>query len=205
MEENNTEKNAKKTPSPNDKNTTDDAVTSPEPSPKKTDSPEKKTPKKQTKKDEVTRMQEENAQLKEEVERLQDRLLRNEAELQNFKRRMQEERIRDRKYATAELMKKLITPLDNFELGLDREREDGIINAHAKGFEMIRRDLLDALASEGLEAIEAVDKPFDPTKHQAVAKEKVDGKDSNIVIEMYQKGYIYKDRVLRPAMVKVSE
>ncbi len=184
-----------------EENVTDEAVTEVKEATKE----EKKPSKRKTKKDEVARMQEENTQLKEEVERLKDRLLRNEAELQNFKRRMQEERIKDRIYATAELMKKLITPLDNFELGLDREREDGVVKPHAKGFEMIRRDLLETLESEGLEPIEAIDKPFDPTKHHAVAKEKVEGMESDIVIEVYQKGYRYKDRVLRPAMVKVSE
>jgi molecular chaperone GrpE len=143
--------------------------------------------------------------LQEEIQTLNDRLLRNQAELQNFKRRINEERIRDRKYANLDLVKKLLTPLDNFELGLMNEMEDGKLKAHAKGFEMIRRDLMDALKQEGLEVLNPENQPFDPNYHQAVSKEPAEGVEPNTIIEVYQKGYRFKDRVIRPAMVKVSE
>ncbi len=143
--------------------------------------------------------------LKNEVSDLKDKMLRNQAELQNFKRRINEERIKDRKYANVDLVKSLLTPLDNFELGLMNEVEDGKLKPYAKGFEMIRRDLFEVLKSEGLAEIEADGKPFDPNRHQAVMKEPKDGVESNMVIEVYQKGYMFKDRVIRPAMVKVSE
>lgn len=144
-------------------------------------------------------------QLKEEVQSLKDQLLRNQAELQNFKRRMNEERIKDRIFANVDLVKKLITPLDNLELGLLNETEDGKIKPYAKGFEMIRRDLMEALKEEGLKEIEATLEPFNPTLHQAVATEKRDDLDPNTIIEVYQKGYQFKERLIRPAMVKVSE
>lgn len=143
--------------------------------------------------------------LEEEVKSLNDQLLRNQAELQNFKRRINEERIRDRKYANLDLVKKLLTPLDNFELGLMNEMEDGKLKAHAKGFEMIRRDLMEALKQEGLEVLNPENQPFDPNYHQAVSKEPAEGVEPNTIIEVYQKGYRFKDRVIRPAMVKVSE
>ncbi len=143
--------------------------------------------------------------LKAEVSTLKDKLLRNQAELQNFKRRMNDERIKDRKYANVDLVKSLLTPLDNFELGLMNETEDGKLKPYAKGFEMIRRDLYEVLKGEGLKEIEALNQPFDPNKHQAVMKEPLEGTKSDMVIEVYQKGYMFKDRVIRPAMVKVSE
>lgn len=143
--------------------------------------------------------------LKEEVQSLKDQLLRNQAELQNFKRRMNEERIKDRIFANVDLVKKLITPLDNLELGLLNETEDGKIKPYAKGFEMIRRDLMEALKEEGLKEIEATLEPFNPTLHQAVAKESRDDLEPNTIIEVYQKGYLFKERLIRPAMVKVSE
>ncbi|MFU8786886.1 MAG: nucleotide exchange factor GrpE [Candidatus Izemoplasmataceae bacterium] len=143
--------------------------------------------------------------LKEEIQSLKDQLLRNQAELQNFKRRMNEERIKDRIFANVDLVKKLMTPLDNLEIGLMNESDNGEIKPYAKGFEMIRRDLMETLKEEGLNEIDALNKPFDPTLHQAVAKEKRDGVESNLVIEVYQKGYTFKDRLIRPSMVKVSE
>ncbi len=144
--------------------------------------------------------------LKDEVETLKDKLLRNQAELQNFKRRMNDERIRDRKYANLDIVKKLLTPLDNFELGLQNEKDDkGKLDPSVKGFDMIRRDLLESLKEEGLKEIEALNQPFDPNFHQAVMKAPQEGVESNTVIEVYQKGYMFKDRVIRPAMVKVSE
>jgi molecular chaperone GrpE len=144
-------------------------------------------------------------QLKQEVANLKDQLLRNTAELQNFKRRMNDERIKDRIFANVELVKKLITPLDNLELGLLNETEDGKIKPYAKGFEMIRRDLMDALKEEGLKPIEGTLEAFNPNLHQAVATEKRDDLEPNTIVEVYQKGYQFKERLIRPAMVKVSE
>ena len=158
--------------------------------------PKKK--KKPTKDDEIKT-------LKEEVAHLQDRLLRNEAELQNFKRRMSEERIKDRKYASIDLIRDLLNPLDNFERGLQIETSNDAVKKHLKGFDMVLKDIIETMKKDGLETIEAEQVPFDPNIHHAVAKEQADDVESNHVIEVYQKGYKYKDRVIRPAMVKVSE
>ena len=155
--------------------------------------------------EEVNPLEEENQSLKQEVETLKDKLLRNQAELQNFKRRMNDERIKDRKFALAELVKALLSPIDNFEIGLQNEVVDGKLKPELKGFDMIRRDIMKILEDEGLKEIEALNQPFDPSYHQAVITEKTEGVDPNIVTEVYQKGYMFKDRLLRPAMVKVSE
>lgn len=136
-----------------------------------------------------------------EVEALKEKLLRNQAELQNFKRRINDERIRERKFANAEFAKSLLPILDNFDFALEKEKEAN----NLKGFEIIQRDLLSALKENGLEEVSALEEPFDPNYHQAVMKEPIDGVESNTVIEVFQKGYVFKDRLIRPAMVKVSE
>ena len=154
---------------------------------------------------ETNPLEEENKALKSEVEQFKDQLLRNQAELQNFKRRMNDERIKDRKFAISEVVKYLLAPLDNFEIGLANEKQDGKLKPELKGFEMIRRDFMNILESQGLKEVEALNQPFDPNYHQAVVKEETEGVEPNIVVEVYQKGYMFKDRLLRPAMVKVSE
>ena len=161
----------------------------------------KDKPKKLSKTD---KLQQEIDTLKEENAQLNDKLLRNSAELQNFKRRMNEERIKDRKFANEDVFKALLPILDNFAIALANEKDKS--NAKAlKGFEMIYKNMLETLESQGLSTIDALDQPFDPSYHQAVMKESKDGVEAGIVIEEFQKGYIYKDRLLRPAMVKVSE
>lgn len=145
------------------------------------------------------------AALEAEIASLQDRLLRNQAELQNFKRRMTEERIRDRVLANVELIRALLTPLDDFDRGLIGEVSNEQVKPHLKGFEMIRNSIFEVLKSQGLEEVEAAGRPFDPKLHQAVATEKNPDFEPGQVMEVYQKGYLYKDRLIRPAMVKVSE
>lgn len=143
--------------------------------------------------------------LEEEVKNLKEQLLRNQAELQNFKRRMTEEKIKERKFANVELVKALLPVIDNLDIALEKEKGNKDIKKALKGFEMIRRDLMKALKDSGLKEIEALNQPFDPNYHQAVMKEQKEDVDSDIVIEEFQKGYLFKDRLVRPAMVKVSE
>jgi len=161
----------------------------------------KKEPEKKSKKQTKKQKDEEIEALKLEVEAMKEKMLRNQAELQNFKRRMNDERIKERKFANAEFAKSLLPILDNFDLALQKEKE----SSNLKGFEMIQRDLLAALKENGLEEVSALNEPFDPNYHQAVMKEEKEGVESNIVIEVFQKGYVLKDRLIRPAMVKVSE
>ncbi len=143
--------------------------------------------------------------LEEEVASMKEQLLRNQAELQNFKRRMTDEKIKERKFANVELIKALLPVIDNFDIALEKEKDNKDFKKTLKGFQMIRRDLMKALSDSGLKEVEALHKPFDPNYHQAVMKEPKEDVESDIVIEEFQKGYLFKDRLVRPAMVKVSE
>ena len=95
--------------------------------------------------------------------------------------------------------------LDNFERALAIKSDDEAIKNYVTGFKMIYDGLMNALEKEGVEVIEAKDKPFDPNMHQALMTEKVEGMESDMVVEELQKGYKLKDRVIRPSYVKVSE
>ena len=143
--------------------------------------------------------------LSEEVTRLNDQLLRNQAELENFKKRMNEERIKDNKYRSQHLATAILPALDTFELAMNVSADNEEVKNFLVGFEMIHKQFIESLASEGVEAIEAVGQSFDPNFHQAVMQEEVDGTEAGIVLAEMQKGYKLKDRVIRPSMVKVSQ
>lgn len=147
----------------------------------------------------------ETESLKQQIEDLKDQLLRNAAELENFKRRMNEERLRETKYRSQSLATNIIPAIDNFERALSATVEDENTKTFLTGFKMIHTQLVEALKQEGVEAIEAEGVAFDPTVHQAVMQEAVEGVESGMVLQELQKGYKLKDRVIRPSMVKVSE
>ena len=107
---------------------------------------------------------------------------------------------------TGELFLREILPvLDNLERALDVKVDDQNVKNYAKGFEMIYQQLVHILNQEGVKEIEALDKPFDPNFHQALMQEAVEGVEPGMVVEVLQKGYMLKDRVLRATLVKVSE
>jgi len=143
--------------------------------------------------------------LKEENQKLKDQLLRNAAELENFKRRMNEEQIRERKYQAQSVVTAVIPAIDNLERAVSIEAEDEAIANFLNGFKMIHGQLIEALANEGVEAIPTEGEAFDPNIHQAVMQEAVEGVESGVVLAELQKGYRLKDRVIRAAMVKVSQ
>lgn len=140
-----------------------------------------------------------------EVNALKDQLLREQAELVNFKRRITDEKIKDRKFANADLFKTLLPVVDHLEAALKVEGQKDAFQAFYPNFKKLHENFLTALADGGLEPVDAEGKPFDPTVHEAVMQEAKDGVDAGIVIEVFQKGYRYHDRILRPSMVKVSE
>ncbi len=169
----------------------------------------KEEQKKEHKKDkkEKCKKNEEVEKLKKEKAELNDKLLRVSAEMQNMKRRYDEEISRIYKYDGEELIKKLLPVIDNFERAIlmdDLNLEDEV-SKFLSGFKMIYGNLRDILKSKGIEEIDCLNKPFDPAKMDAILTEKVEGIESNVVIDVLQKGYIYNDKVIRPAMVKVSE
>lgn len=161
--------------------------------------------KKPSQADKIKDLEAQVEQLTQSVSEYKDQLLRNQAELQNFKRRMTEEKIKDRQYANTDLMKKILPVIDHLEAALTNEGQKEAFQPFLKGFEIIHKNLLDALKSEGLEVIEALEKPFDPNLHEAVMTEANEDYASQTVIQEFQKGYKYKERLLRATMVKVSE
>lgn len=143
-------------------------------------------------------------QLTKEKEELYDRMLRIQAEYENYKRRTMRERAADRKYKSQELASELLPALDNFERALAvKETEEN--KSLIEGITMVYEQILEAFKSEGIESIETVGKEFDPNLHHAVMQVEEEDKPSNIIVEELQKGYILNDRVIRAAMVKVNK
>ncbi len=147
---------------------------------------------------------------KEKIEKLENELkeekeksLRIQAEMMNFRRRQEESLATFKKYANENILKELLLIKDNFERGLSLESEEN--KEIFKGFRMIYQNIDKILEENQVVEINAIDVPFDPAIHQAVMTEHRDGVEPGMVIDCLQKGYKYKDRVLRPAMVKVSE
>lgn len=137
---------------------------------------------------------------------LNEKILRLNAEMANIKRHAMEDRERFMKYEGEEILAKLLPMVDNFERAIALEQsENEELNKFLEGFKMIYANLLTTLKSFGVEEIEAFRKPFDPSKMEAVLTESIVEEESNVVLDVLQKGYIYKDKVLRPAMVKVNE
>lgn len=141
----------------------------------------------------------------EEIANLKDQLLRNQAETINFKNRVKEEQIKDRKYASVNLITDLITPIEYLTKACNMQTEDANLANFLIGFKMIATQITDVLKNDGLVEIDALNQKFDPTIHHAVEKVKVEDKESDIVVEELSKAYKYKDRIVKPAMVKVSE
>ena len=127
------------------------------------------------------------------------------ADAENRKKRLQQDYETNMKYRIQSFALDILPVLDNFERALAIKSEDEAIKNYATGFKMIYDGLMNALQKEGVEVIEAKDKPFDPNVHQALMTEKVEGVDADMVLEELQKGYKLKDRVIRPSYVKVSE
>lgn len=144
-------------------------------------------------------------QLETEKNELYDKYLRLQAEYDNYRKRTQREKVADLTYKSQQLATELLPVLDNFERALQTTGEDESVKSFIDGMEMIYRHLLSVLESEGIEVIPAVGQEFDPTIHQAVVQVEDDQYESNIVVEELQKGYRLKERVLRPAMVKVNQ
>lgn len=146
-------------------------------------------------------------ELKNQVKALEEKALYKDAELINYRKRKDDEVSNMMKYANADMILQILTIVDDFEraISLDDNILDDEVSKFLSGFKMIYSRLIKMLTDSEVKEIEALNKPFDPTYHQAVFTVKEEGVDSNIVLEVLQKGYIYKDKVIRPAMVKVSE
>ena len=145
--------------------------------------------------------------LQEENKALQDKVLRITAEMQNMRRRMEEEKSNLLKYEGEDLIKKILPIVDNFEraINMDDTNLEDEVSKFLSGFKMIYGNLNSILTGYSVEVIDALNKPFDPNTMEAVLTEEVEGVEPNMVIDVLQKGYIYKGKVIRHAMVKVSK
>ena len=143
-------------------------------------------------------------ELQNEVNTLKDKNMRIAAEMVNTLRRKDEETNRLLKYSNESLITELLPVIDNFERALNVDATSNDIESYQKGMTMIYNSLKNILEKFEVKEIEAIDKEFDPSFHQAVMQEEKEGTKENIVIEVLQKGYTYKDKVIRPAMVMIS-
>jgi molecular chaperone GrpE len=149
--------------------------------------------------------QDEVEQLKEQIDEEKNKYLRLLADYDNFRRRATLDKEALQKYQSQNVLTNLIPVLDNFSRAIAVEAKSDEARTMMEGMDMIYRSLVDALKSEGLVEIEALDQEFDPNYHQAIMTGNEEDKPSGVVLEEMQKGYILKDRVLRPSMVKVNE
>lgn len=149
----------------------------------------------------------EKKKLQEEVAILKDKYLRTSAEMQNMKRRMEEEKSNLLKYDGEELIKKLLPIVDNFEraIGMDDANLEDEVSKFLNGFKMLYGNLSETLKGYEVIAMDILHKPFDPNTMNAVMVEEVEGMEPNMVVDVLQKGYTYKGKVIRYAMVKVSK
>ena len=146
-------------------------------------------------------------ELTEKNKMLEEKVLYKDAELINYRKRKDEEVSSMLKYANADIVLQMLTIVDDIEraISLDDNVLDDEVSKFLSGIKMIYSRLIKILNDYEVKEIEALDKEFNPNLHQAVFTAKDENKDANIVLEVLQKGYTYKDKVIRPSMVKVSE
>ena len=139
------------------------------------------------------------------IKLLEEEVLRAKADLINYRRRKDEEVQNLLKYSNADILLSMLPVMDNFERVIEKDDLSDEIKNYLEGFKLIYNQIKDILSSNDVKEIDALGKEFDPTYHHSVATRKEDGKESGIVLEVYQKGYTYKDKVLRPSMVIINE
>jgi molecular chaperone GrpE len=143
------------------------------------------------------------AGLQADLDRFRDLALRSQADFENYKRRAAREKEDAVKYANSSLLQRLVSILDNFELGLAAAKTESEHSPIYSGMVLVQKQLNDLLEENGLQAIEAEGKKFDPNLHEAIAHEP-SGSAEGTVIRQARRGYRFKDRLLRPARVVVS-
>ena len=171
---------------------------------------ENKNKEKESKKDKKGFFKKDNKEiedLKNQVSVLKESLLRNQAELQNYKRRKDEEVSRILKYKDEDIIKELLSVLDNFERAIKMDDNDltDEVSKFLEGFKLIYSNTVNILSKFDVKEVEAEGVEFNPDYHHAVLTDHDETKPAGVVLEVLQKGYMYKDRVIRPAMVKVNE
>ncbi|RUS48752.1 nucleotide exchange factor GrpE [Cohnella sp. AR92] len=143
-------------------------------------------------------------ELRKQAEEANGRYLRAQADFDNYRRRTLKEKEELAQYASVKLIESLLPVIDNFGRALATSGESADSQSFSKGVDMIYRQLWQVLDGEGLKAMDPVGQPFDPEYHQAIMQVESDEYEEGTVVEVVQSGYILKDKVIRPAMVKVS-
>lgn len=141
------------------------------------------------------------------ISELEDKLIRQNADVINYRKRKEEEVNRMLKFCNEDIIKDLLPVLDNFEraLKLSEDKTDESFVKLNEGYKMVYCGLENIMQKFEVKAIDGSNKPFDPVYHNAVMMEAKEGVEPGMVLEVLQKGYLYKDKIIRPAMVKVSE
>lgn len=162
---------------------------------------------KKLKKEKKDKNKEKIKELEAKVKGLEEQNLRSHAELINYRKRKDEEISKMLKYSNEDIVRELLPIVDNFEraINMDDDNLEDEVSKFLAGFKMIYCKTIAILEKNGIKAIDGGNKPFDPTYHQAVMTEAREGVEAGMVLEVLQKGYLLKDKVIRPAMVKVSE
>lgn len=144
--------------------------------------------------------------LQKKYDELEDKYLRAEAEMQNMTKRFKKEQQQLLKYEGQDLIREILPVIDNLNRALQIDVKENGSEQLKRGIEMVQRDMEKALKENDVTKIEALGQTFDPTLHQAVKTVPVEeGQEAETIVEVYQDGYMLKDRVLRPAMVVVAQ
>jgi molecular chaperone GrpE len=137
-----------------------------------------------------------------ENEELRDQLLRRRADFDNYRKRVERDRQEMNTEAVARLLRDLVPSLDNLERALEAGADEKSLR---QGVELIRRDLLSLLEAQGVKVEDPVGQPFDPLRHQALSYDPAPGHRDGTVVSVLRKGYSFRDRLLRPALVVVAK
>ena len=140
----------------------------------------------------------------EQIEELMDKLTRQMAEFDNFRKRTEKEKSAMYEVGAKDIIEKILPVIDNFERGLDAVTEDQKNDSFVTGMEMIYKQIMTTLDGVGVKVIEAVGQEFNPDLHNAVMHVEDEEVGENIIVEEFQKGYTYRDSVVRHSMVKVA-
>lgn len=141
--------------------------------------------------------------LAKDLDELRQTLLRRQADFDNYRKRVEKERSEDSRRSTARVIEGLIPVIDSFDQALAAHREPEYAN-YRKGFELIHKQLVDNLARLGAERVEPLGMTFDPHLHQAMDRTETTEFDDGTILQVFQPGYVFHGRVLRPAMVRVA-
>ena len=146
-------------------------------------------------------------QARSELAEIRDRWIRLNADFENFRRRALKEREETYRFGHQDLAKDLLPAVDNLERAIDAARKSGVgdLESLLQGLELVQRDIGSVLAKHGVIEIEALGQPFDPSKHEALAQLPDESVPPNTVVQVLQRGYWLRDRLLRPAQVMVSK